>query len=289
MLQPLQPPSRLEVAGFSVMLDYQQRSKPGFVWLEAKATLSNHESRSVDEQFMVVSDDVGSLVSWRGQELHQEHLVLQLPDASTATMTQASIFRLILLPGETGQLRFEGWQRLAFENGQQHRTNIRFPLSRAWKNVAENQVLMCLTPELQLLNQDLLAVPGMAGRYKGVFSRYTRLVDLQVVARVDKVSWTGVLGAIPALRHSWLWGGVAALLAVTCVVVVRLRWWLTVPLALLFYLFLRQGDKTVNGWTYYQDAAAYRQMLDMEWYLVAFWAGLGAVGVRVLSKTEETR
>lgn len=286
MLHPLRPPSRLAIRGLSLDVDYRERSAPGNVRLEARAELANDEPTASNEQFMILNGDAASEVTWKGKEVKQERLVMQIPDSPGQEMTRVSIFHLILLPGEKGQLRFKGLHRLDFRQANLHHLRLIFPLRRAWRHVGEADVQVALTPELKLLSRDFQPVKGQPWIFRRHFGAYSKAVELSVEASLAGPSRAGALGAIPALRHAWLWGGLAALLAVTLAGMTRRGWWLAIPLSLLFNWALLRRDDTVQHWNYYEDATEYKRALDLEWYLVPLWAFLGGLGVAVLGSPQ---
>lgn len=288
MLQPLRPPSRLAIRSLSLHVDYRERVTPGQVHLEAQADLANEDPTASDEQFMILNGDAASRVTWKGKELQQERLVMQIPDSPGQQMTRVSIFHLILLPQEKGQLKFTGLHKLDFRSANQHNLRLIFPLRRAWHHVGESDVQVALAPELKLLSRDFRQA-GQAPIFQRHFGAYSKALDLSVEARAGGPHWAGALGVIPALRRAWLWGGLAALLAVTLAAMGRRTWWLAVPISLLLNLGLRHQDDTVRQWTYYEDAADYKRALDLEWYLVPLWAFLGGLGVTVLAQKKERK
>lgn len=282
MLQPLRPPSRLAIRNLSLRVDYQERATPGTVRLQAQADLANEDATACDEQFMILNGDAASRVTWKGKELQQERLVMQIPDSPGQQMTRVSIFHLILLPQEKGQLKFTGLHKLDFRSANLHHLRLIFPLRRAWHHLGESDVQVALAPELKLLSRDFQPVAGQPATFQRHFGAYSKALELSVEARAGGPEWSGALGVIPALRRAWLWGGLAALLAVTLVMINRRLWWLAIPLSLLLNMGLRQQDDTVRQWTYYEDAAEYKRALDLQWYLVPLWAFLGGLGVTVL-------
>lgn len=287
MLHPLRPPSRLAVRDLSLKVDYRDRVTPGNVRLEARAELSNEDSTACDEQFMLLNGDAASHVTWKGKELQQERLVMQIPDSPGQEMTRVSIFRLILLPKEQGQLKFTGLHRLDFRSATRHHLRLIFPLRRAWHHLGESQVEVLLAPELKLLSRDFQAVAGKPGTFQRRFGAYSKALDLSVEAEVGGPAWAGAVGSIPALRWAWLWGGLAALAGVTVVGLMRRHWWIAVPLSLLLNWGFRHQDPRLHQWTYYEDAGEYKRALDLEWYLVPLWAFLGGLGVAVLGQSKE--
>jgi hypothetical protein len=289
MLQPLRPPSRLAISDLSVVYDYQQRATPGTVPLEAEAELANESELAVDEQFMIINGDAGSVVTWEGKELNQERLVTEIPNTPGKAMTRVSLFHLIVLPKEKGRLKFRGLHRLEFLSGQRHEVRLLFPLRRAWHGVGESEVTIRLAPELKLLAKDFKPVAGQTATFSRHFGAYTKSLNFSVDAPVNGPEWAGALGTVPALRRAWLWGGLAAMVAVTLAAFSRRLWWLAVPLSLLLNFAARRGDETVNQWTYYEDAPRYKRVLELEWYLIPLWAFLGGLGVAVLGQTKETK
>ncbi|MBX3168657.1 MAG: hypothetical protein KF760_14675 [Candidatus Eremiobacteraeota bacterium] len=289
MLQPLRPPSRLAIRDLSLRVDYRERATPGTARVEAQVELTNEDVTACDEQFMILNGDAASRVTWKGRELQQERLVMQIPDSPGREMTRVSIFHLILLPREKGQLKFTGLHRLDFRSANQHRLRLIFPLRRAWHRLGESDVQVALAPELKLLSRDFQPVAGQPATFQRHFGAYSKALELSVEARAGGPEWAGALGAIPALRRAWLWGGLAALLSVTLAALSRRHWWLAVPLSLLLNLGLRHQDETVRQWTYYEDAAEYKRALDLQWYLVPLWAFLGGLGIAVLGQKKETK
>ncbi len=328
MLQPLRPPSRLNIRELSLRVDYRERVTPGNVRVEAQAELANEEPTACDEQFMILNGDAASRVTWKGKELSQDRLVMQIPDSPGHEMTRVSIFHLILLPGEKGQLKFSGLHRLDFRQSNLHRLRLIFPLRRAWRHLGESDVLVALAPELKLLDpncptqtvgrphagstpvggqegnldhnqlsgnplrgsaEDFQPVTGQPATFQRHFGAYSKALELSVEAKLAESGWAGALGAIPALRQAWLWGGLAALLAVTLAGLTRRGWWLAIPLSLVLNWALLRRDDVVQQWTYYEDAAEYKRALDLQWYLVPLWAFLGGMGIAVLGQTKETK
>lgn len=289
MLQPLRPPSRLAIRDLSLRVDYPERGTPGNVRVEAQAELSNEYASACDEQFLILNGDAASRVSWKGKELKQDRLVMQIPDSPGQEMTRVSIFHLILLPQEKGVLKFSGLHRLDFGAPNRHRLRLIFPLRRAWHHVGESEVQVALAPELDLLSRDFQPVRGQPGTFRRHFGAYSKALELSVEAKLTGPSWLGAVGVIPALRRAWLLGGVAALLAVTFAGLSQRRWWLAVPLSLLLNWGMLRQDDTVQQWTYFEDARAYKRALDLQWYLVPLWAFLGGLGVAVLGQTKETK
>ncbi len=257
--------------------------------LQAQADLANQDSTAHDEQFMILNGDAASHVTWKGKELQQERLVMQIPDSPGHEMTRVSIFRLILLPQEKGQLKFTGLHKLDFRSANLHHLRLIFPLRRAWQHLGECDVQVALAPELKLLSRDFQPVAGQPATFQRHFGAYSKALELSVEARAGGSRWAGALGVIPALRHAWLWGVVAALLAVTLVGSSRRFWWLAVPLSLLLNWGMRNQDDTVRQWTYYEDAAEYKRALDLEWYFVPLWAFLGGLGMTVLAQKKEIK
>ncbi|MBS2035307.1 hypothetical protein JST97_09980 [bacterium] len=289
MLQPLRPPSRLVISNLSILLDYQQRSTPGTVPLVAEADLANQTGLAVDEQFMLINGDAGSVVTWEGKVLSQDRLVTEVPNTPGKAMARVSVFHLIVLPNEKGHLKFTGLHRLDFSSGSAHQSRLLFPLRRAWHGVGESQVTVRLVPELRMLSKGFKPVPGQNDTYSHHFGAYSKAFNVSLEAKVDGPRWAGALGTVPALRRAWLWGGLAALLSVTLISFSRRFWWLAIPLSLTFNLGLRRADPTVNQWTYYEDAPRYKRVLELEWYLIPLWAFLGGLGVAVLGQTKETK
>ena len=289
MLQPLRPPSRLVISNLSVVYDYQQRATPGTVQLEAEADLVNESEIAVDEQFMIINGDAASVVTWAGKELSQERLVTEIPNTPGKAMTRVSLFHLIVLPKEKGHLKFRGLHRLEFLSGQRHQARLLFPLRRAWHGVGDSEVTIRLAPELKLQAKDFKPVAGQTATFRRHFGAYSKSLNFSVDARVNGPEWAGALGTVPALRRAWLWGGLAALLAVTVASFSRRGWWLAVPLSLLLNWGARQADETVNQWTYYEDAPRYKRVLQLEWYLIPLWVFLGSLGVAVLGQKKETK
>ena len=289
MLQPLRPPSRLDIRELSLHVDYRERGAPGNARIEAQAELSNQEPTACDEQFMILNGDAASRVTWKGKELSQERLVMQIPDSPGREMTRVSIFHLILLPGEKGQLKFSGLHRLDFRQSNLHHLRLIFPLRRAWRHVGESDVQVSLAPELKLLSRDFQPVKGQPATFQRHFGTYSKALELSVEAKLAESGWAGALGAIPALRQAWLWGGLAALLAVTLAGLTRRGWWLAIPLSLALNWALLRRDDTVQQWTFYEDAVEYKRALDLQWYLVPLWAFLGGMGMAVLGQTKETK
>lgn len=289
MLQPLRPPSRLAIRDLSLRVDYRERGTPGNVRVEAQAELSNEDAASCDEQFMLLNGDAASRVTWKGKDLNQERLIMQIPDSPGHEMTRVSIFHLILLPGEKGQLKFTGLHRLDFRSANQHRLRLIFPLRRAWHRVGDSEVQVALAPELKLLSRDFQPVKGQPETFHRHFGAYSKALELSVEAKVAGPVWAGAVGRIPALRRAWLWGGLAALLAVTLAGLTGRRWWVAIPISMVLNFALLRQDDIVQQWTYYEDASDYRRALDLEWYLVPLWAFLGGLGVAVLGQTKETK
>lgn len=289
LLQPLQPPSRLAIKNLTLLLDYRARERPGSVRLKCQADLHNEGLAACQEQFLVISADAGSKVTWNGKDLNQERLVMPVPDSRQKTMTRVSIFHLILLPREEGRLEFTALQKLDYRTPVEHQVHLLFPLRRAWREVGPSTVRVVLAPELKLANPEFKPVAGQALTFERHFSLYSKGLDLNVEAKTVRPAWAGALGTVPALRRAWLWGGLAALLAVTLVGLAGRGWWLAIPLSLLLNLGFRQFDDTVNQWTYYQDASEYKRALELEWFLVTLWAFLGGLGVAVLGQTKEKK
>ena len=289
LLQPLQPPSRLAIKNLMLLLDYRERERPGSVRLKCQADLLNEGLAACQEQFLIISADAGSKVTWNGKELNQERLVMPVPDSRQKTMTRVSIFHLILLPREEGKLEFSALQKLDYRTPVEHQVRLLFPLRRAWREVGPSTVRVALTPELKLADKDFKPLAGQQLTWERHFSLYSKGVDLNVEAKTVGPAWAGALGTVPALRRAWLWGGLAALVAVTLVGLAGRGWWLAIPLSLVLNLGFRHSDDTVNQWTYYQDASEYKRALELEWFLVPLWALLGGLGVSVLSQTKEKR
>ncbi|MBN9416117.1 hypothetical protein ABS71_06235 [bacterium SCN 62-11] len=289
MLHPLRPPSRLAIRNLSIKVDYRQRVTPGNVAMESRAELSNEDDMACDEQFMLLNGDAASHVTWNGKELQQERLVMQIPDSPGQEMTRVSIFHLILLPREKGELKFSGLHKLNFRSETSHHLRLIFPLRRAWHHVGESDVQVALAPELKLLSRDFQPVTGQAATYQRHFGAYSKAIELSVEAAAGGPPWAGAVGAIPALRHTWMLGGLAALVAVTLAGISRRHWWLAIPLSLALNWGFRQRDEVVRQWTYYEDAREYKRALDLEWYLVPLWAFLGSMGVAVLGHTKEKK
>ncbi|MBT9586838.1 hypothetical protein IV102_26070 [bacterium] len=276
LLHPLRPPSRLSVNGLRIHLDYRERIQPGFVVMQCEADLKNDGNVALDEQLLMVCGDSGSRLLFNGKEVPQERLVMPLPGSKTGAMTRVSIFRLVLLAGERGHLKFKAQQRLDFLSATRHSVHLVMPVHRAWNQVGDSLVKIDLAPELHLLH------PESFTNNQRRLSSYVKSTQIEVEAVVLGPPWAGALGAVPALRRAWLWGGLASLVGVTLGALGRRTWLLALPTALLVNWGLRKADPTLLQWTYYRDAVHYQTALSLQHYFVALWTVCGTLGGMVL-------
>ena len=280
LLHPVQPPSRLSISDLIMHLDYRDRGRPGYVSLECEAELSNPGTVAVDEQLLIVSGDAGSRLAFSGKDVSQDRLVMPLPDSRSGEMTRVSVFRLILLAGERGHLRFRAWQRLEFISATRHRVRLVWPVHRAWKQLGDNLLRVDLTPELRLSHGEKFTERN--GTREQRLNSYVKSTDLEVESVLDGPRWSGALGAVPALRRAWLWGALASLVGVTLGTLGRRGWLWSVPVALLVNWALCHTDPVVQQWTYYQEAAQYQLALRIQPGLVAVWTIFGVLGGMIL-------
>lgn len=276
LLHPLQPPSRLSVSGLRIHLDYRERTRPGFVAMQCEADLKNEGNVALDEQLLMVCGDSGSRLVFNGNEVPQDRLVMPLPGSKTGEMTRVSIFRLVLLAGERGHLKFKAQQRLEFLSATRHSVHLIMPVHRAWNQVGDSLIKVDLTPELHFVH------PQNFSNSQRRLSSYVKSTQVEVEAVVLGPSWAGAQGAVPALRRAWLWGGLAALVGVTVGALGRRTWLLALPAALLLNWAVRKADPALLQWTYYRDAAQYQTALSLQYYFVALWTACGTLGGIVL-------
>lgn len=277
LLHPLEPPSRLALSHLRMELDYRDRLHPGFVSLHCDADLHNTSAVASDEQLMLVCSDGASRLRWNGKEVSQDRLVMPLPGGANGEMTRVSVFRLILMGGEKGHLRFDAQQRLEFVSQTRHRVRLIMPVHRAWQQVGDSLVRVHLVPELKLTQGERFKVEN--GTAERRVSSYVKSTEV-----VLEAAWSGsnTLLAVPALRRAWLWGGLSALIGVSLATLGRRGWLLSVPVAVLVNYGLRSVDPVLEQWTYYEGSRGLAVALNLQYYLVPLWALFGTLGALVL-------
>lgn len=288
LMQPLEPPSLLQLTEPRMELDYTRRQRPGWVHLTFRTELRNPQKHPVKQALLFVSADADASIRFSGKPLVQERLVMPLPSTDPGKRDsyvtgRVSVVRLILLEGERGELVFEGHQKLEFQEENRHRVALIMPLSRAWKAVEDSQISVRLAPELGILS------PGWTKenqRYVRPRGKYGALpVELEVGATVAADSGLGAWWAVPALRHSCLWGLAAVLLALLPGIGARPLWWLAPPLAALLHWAALQNDPVCAQWTYFRSASLLQAALQgYQWYVVPTLALAGALVAYWLSR-----
>lgn len=295
LLHPLDSPSQLSISQVRLHLDYTARAKAGSVHLDFEARLSAPKSNSVQESLLIVNADADSVVEWMGRSTSQERLVMPLSSFSASkskAATRVSVIRLALLSGESGILRYRGFQPIEFLSYYQHHLQLLLPVRKAWREVGDSQLKVSLCPELQLRS------PGWAEEgstwTKKLSSYHSGPVEIEVEAPWDR-SWAaklGTLGAVPALRHRWFWGALACLLAVS-LTLGRRFWWLSPALAVALQVAGIALDPVCSEWTFYQNSALYaRAFQTYQWYWVpalALLASLVACGLGRRANPEEAK
>lgn len=287
LLHPLDSPSQLAISQSRLRLDYTTRGRPGTVHLEYEARLTAPKSNSVQESFLIVNADADSVVEWAGRPTSQERLVMPLSSFSNSkskAATRVSVFRLALLSGESGILRYRGFQPIEFLSPNLHQLQLLLPVRKAWREVGETQLQVSLVPELKLLSQGW--AEGGLLRERKLSSYHSGPQEIKIEAPWDGPWATrlGTLGAVPALRHRWLWGALACLLALS-VTLGRRFWWLSPALAVALQAAFIRLDPISLQWTYYQNATLYAKAFQAyQWYWVPALAFLASLLARALAR-----
>jgi len=287
LLHPLDSPSQLSISQARLRLDYTTRARPGMVHLEFEARLEAPKSSSLQESLLIVNADADSVVEWAGRPTSQERLVMPLSSFSASqskAATRVSVIRLALLSGESGILRYRGFQPVEFLAPHQHQLQLLLPVRKAWRDVGESQLQVWLCPELKLLSEGWDQEDFT--RKRKLSSYHSKPVEIKVEAPWDQ-AWgdrLGTLGAVPSLRHRWIWGALACLIAVG-VTLGRRFWWLSPALAVVFQKALIGLDPVSQQWTYYQNATRYAQAFEVyQWYWVPALALLASLFARGLAR-----
>ncbi len=275
LFQPLQPPSRLVLSEPHLELDYTERVKPGSVAVRFGARLKNPLPFPLKQALLFVSPDPDSVVTFGAAPVAQDRVVMPLPGGSGMVSGRVSIVSLILLGGESGELRFEGRHPLEFLSSEVHRVTLSLPSSRSWAQGEDFRINLRLGPELELESEGWQATPG--GYQRAQDRHAVEPLEVKIRAARTPGAALGALGATPALWRSWVWGLAAVLLALLPGWLWRPLWWLAPPLAALLHAGLLQGDPTCRQWSYYRDARVLGAALhNFQYYAVPFIALLGA-------------
>lgn len=281
LLQPLQPPSPLRLSQLELRLDYTRRERPEWVWMHFHTRITNDSSDPVSQPVMFVTADPDASFRFEGKPLMPERLVMPLalsPRQPKPVTTRVSVVRLILLGKEQADLDFEGFQRIEFTSLARHKAQFILPMSRAWKSVEDTRVELRLAPELRLLSNNWVKQNQRYVHTRGKYADGPLEVQLEAPLQSDGSLHT-VVGAVPALRHIWLWGLAAALLALLPGLLWRPLWWLAPLVALgLHEVILRGLDPVCAQWTWYRGARGWQAALHAyRWYVVPGLALLGAL------------
>jgi hypothetical protein len=288
LMQPLEPPSLLELSEPRMELDYTRRQRPGWVYVRFRTQVHNSQKHPIKQSLLFVCSDADATVRFSGKPLVQERLVMPLPSTvpgkrESYVTGRVSVVRLILLEGERGELVFEGHQKLEFLAENRHRVSLILPLSRAWKAVDDSQIAVRLAPELRILSSGWTKENQLYVRPRGKYGALP--VELEVGATVESDSGLGAWWAVPALRHSCLWGLAAVLLGLLPGVVRRGFWWFAPPLAALLHWAAIQADPVCAQWTYFRGSRLLQAALQgYQWYVVPTLALAGALVAFWLSR-----